>query len=64
MMTDITGWTLHHGRGSGGYLHNHGTLAGEPQILTHPLPSPVLQTRHQTSYPGPGATEGGLQVSV
>lgn len=64
LITDITGRTLHHSWGSSGYLHHHGALAGESQILTHPLPSPVLQTWHQTSYPGPRKTEGGLQVSV
>ena len=62
-MLCLTGRSVHHRRGGCGDLHHHGPLAGESPLLPHPLPSPVLQTRHQAPHPGSGAPQGGLQVT-
>ena len=60
----FVGWTVHHCGGGCGHLHNDRTLVGESTLLPHPLPSPLLQTRHQAIDPSPGETQGSLQVCV
>ena len=56
------GRAVHHGGGGGRHLHDDRPLAGEPPLLPHPLPAPLLQTRHQAAHPRPRAPQGGIQV--
>ena len=58
------GWSIHHSWGGCSHLYHHGPLAGESSLLTHPIPSSLIQTRHQATYPGSGEAQGSLQVIV
>ena len=39
----FAGWAVHHSRGGGGSVYHHCALAGEPEVLTHPVPPTLLQ---------------------
>jgi len=59
----MTGWSIHHSRRGCSYLHNHSSLAGEQTVFSYPLPSTVIQTRHQAAHSRFRKTERSIQVS-
>lgn len=42
----LAGWALHYCRRSSGSVYYHCALVGKPQILSHPIPSALLQARY------------------
>nr|CAH7714038.1 unnamed protein product [Callosobruchus chinensis] len=47
-----------------GYLHDYSALAGVQTVCANPIPSPLLQARHQAADPGSRKAQGSLQCQV
>ena len=60
----FSGRTLYFTRRSCCHLHNHSALARVKKICSYPLPSTLIQARHQAVDPCSGEAEGGVQCQV
>ena len=61
---ELLGRSLHLPWGSRCHLHDDSSLAGVTAFRPHPLPSPLLQARHQATHLSTWEAEGGLQRQV